>query len=201
MTWNTADVLAVFLDCDIWVHHQYFFGNIHCFPVISPMGTSQSHELEHCECTVHVPAGVITGKLSGNFKMYLQCSRWVHCWYTVHFLVMYLQCSWWDHHYLPLVIGGYARSSSPSGSSSGDDAWVSDSSRRRDDLNPEVGSSSGTAVPNSEGAPNAAGGQHPDRAELPPPRHAYASWLAGRRYAERSSSGVGSARSSICAGG
>src|SRR6201990_213145 len=67
------------------------------------MGTSQSHELEHCERTVHVPAGVITGKLSGKFKMYLQCSRWVHCWYTVHFLVMYLQCSWWEHHYLPPV--------------------------------------------------------------------------------------------------
>src|ERR1700753_3917044 len=65
--------------------------------------------------------------------------------------------------------GGYTRSSSPSGSSSGDDAWVSDSSRRGDNLNSEVGSSSGTAVPNSEGAPNAAGGQHPDRAELPPP--------------------------------
>src|ERR1700753_1213763 len=79
MTWNTANVLAVFLDCDIWVHHQYFFGNIHSFPVISPMGTSQSHDLEHCECTVHVPARVITGKLSGKFKMYLQCSRWVHC--------------------------------------------------------------------------------------------------------------------------
>src|SRR6201992_346512 len=103
MTWNTANVLAVFLDCDIWVHHQYFFGNIHSFPVISPMGTSQSHDLEHCECTVHVPAGVITGKLSGKFKVYLQCSRWVHCWYTVHFLVMYLQCSWWEHHYLPPV--------------------------------------------------------------------------------------------------
>ena len=97
--------------------------------------------------------------------------------------------------------GGYARLSSPSGSSSGDDAWVSDSSRRGDDPNPEVGSGSGTAVPNSEGAPNAAGGQHPDRAEFPPPRHAYASWLAGRRYAERSASGVGSARSLICAGG
>src|ERR1700755_2854621 len=67
------------------------------------MGTSQSHELEHCERTVHVPAGVITGKLSGKFKMYLQCSRWVHCWYTVHFLVVYLQCSWWEHHYLPPV--------------------------------------------------------------------------------------------------
>ena len=105
MTWNTTNVLAVFLDCDIWVHHRYFFGNIHSFPVISPMGTSQSHDLEHCECTVHVPAGVITGKLSGKFKMYLQCSRWVHCWYTVHFLVMYLQCSWWEHHYLPPVIG------------------------------------------------------------------------------------------------
>src|ERR1700755_1258459 len=103
MTWNTANVLAVFLDCDIWVHHQYFFGNIHSFPVISPMGTSQSHDLEHCECTVHVPAGVITGKLSGKFKMYLQCSRWVHCWCTVHFLVMYLQCSWWEHHHLPPV--------------------------------------------------------------------------------------------------
>src|SRR6201992_1196278 len=103
MTWNTANVLAVFLDCDIWVHHWYFFGNIHSFPVISPMGTSQSHEVEHCECTVHVPAGFITGKLSGKFKMYLQCSRWVHCWYTVHFLVMYLQCSWWEHHYLPPV--------------------------------------------------------------------------------------------------
>src|ERR1700755_2026192 len=77
MTWNTANVLAVFLDCDIWVHHRYFFGNIHSFPVISPMGTSQSHDLEHCECTVHAPAGVITGKLSGKFKMYLQCSRWV----------------------------------------------------------------------------------------------------------------------------
>src|SRR6201992_2178831 len=105
MTWNTTNVLAVFLDCDIWVHHRYFFGNIHSFPVISSMGTSQSHELEHCECTVHVPAGVITGKLSGKFKMYLQCSRWVHCWYTVHFLVMYLQCSWWEHHYLPPVSG------------------------------------------------------------------------------------------------
>src|ERR1700755_2380165 len=105
MTWNTANVLAVFLDCDIWVHHQYFFGNIHSFPVISPMGTSQSHDLEHCECTVHVPAGVITGKLSGKFKMYLQCSRWVHCWYTVHFLVMYLQCSWWEHPHLPPVVG------------------------------------------------------------------------------------------------
>src|ERR1700753_1487255 len=103
MTWNTANVLAVFLDCDIWVHHWYFFGNIHSFPVISPMGTSQSHELEHCECTVHVPAGVITGKLSGKFKMYLQCPGWVHCWYTVHFLVMYLQCSWWEHHHLPPV--------------------------------------------------------------------------------------------------
>src|SRR6201992_3358994 len=103
MTWNNANVLAVFLDCDIWVHHQYFFGNIHSFPVISPMGTSQSHDLEHCECTGHVPAGVITGKLSGKFKMYLQCSRWVHCWYTVHFLVMYLQCSWWEHHHLPPV--------------------------------------------------------------------------------------------------
>src|ERR1700753_1070572 len=91
MTWNTANVLAVFLDCDIWVHHQYFFGNIHSFPVVSPMGTSQSHNLEHCECTVHVPAGVITCKLSGKFKMYLQCSKWVHCWDTVHFLVMYLQ--------------------------------------------------------------------------------------------------------------
>src|ERR1700759_3349663 len=101
MTWNTANVLAVFLDCDIWVHHQYFFGNIHSFPVVSPMGTSQSRDLEHCECTVHVPAGVITGKLSGKFKVYLQCSRWVHCWYTVHFLVMYLQCSWWEHHHLP----------------------------------------------------------------------------------------------------
>src|ERR1700759_4204975 len=78
MTWNTASVLAVFLDCDIWVHHRYFFGNIHSFPVISPMGTSQSHDLEHCECTVHVPAGVITGKLSGKFKVYLQCSWWVH---------------------------------------------------------------------------------------------------------------------------
>src|ERR1700753_3133954 len=32
MTWHTANVLAVFLDCDIWVHHQYFFGNIHSFP-------------------------------------------------------------------------------------------------------------------------------------------------------------------------
>src|SRR6201992_1525517 len=83
------------------------------------------------------------------------------------------------------AIGGYARSSSPSRSSSGDDAWVSDSSRRGDDPNPEVGSSSGTAVPNSEGTPNAAGGQHPDCAELPPPRHAYASWLTGRQYAER----------------
>src|SRR6201992_4244145 len=103
MTWNTANVLAVFLDCDIWVHHQYFFGNIHSFPVVSPMGTSQSHELEHCECTVHVPAGFITGKLSGKFKMYLQCSRWVHCWHTVHFLVMSLQCSWWEHHHLPPV--------------------------------------------------------------------------------------------------
>src|ERR1700755_1570139 len=103
MTWNTANVLAVFLDCDIWVHHQYFFGNIHSFPVVSPMGTSQSHDMEHCECTVHVPAGVITGELSGKFKMYLQCSRWVHCWYTVHFLVMYLQCSWWEHHHLPPV--------------------------------------------------------------------------------------------------
>src|ERR1700753_4243910 len=103
MTWNTAHVLAVFLDCDIWVHHKYFFGNIHSVPVISPIGTSQSHELEHCECTVHVPAGVITGKLSGKFTMYLQYSRWVHCWYTVHFLVMYLQCSWWEHHYLPPV--------------------------------------------------------------------------------------------------
>src|ERR1700759_27477 len=109
MTWNTTNVLAVFLHCDIWVHHQYFFGNIHSFPVISPMGTSQSHELEHCECTVHVPAGVITGKLSGKFKMYLQCSRWVHCWYTVHFLVMYLQCSWWEHHYLPPVCGRGSR--------------------------------------------------------------------------------------------
>src|SRR6201992_3415609 len=79
----------------------YIFGNIHSSPVISPMGTSQSHDLEHCECTVHVPAGVIAGKLSGKFKMYLQCSRWVHCWNTVHFLVMYLQCSWWEHHYLP----------------------------------------------------------------------------------------------------
>src|SRR6201992_3556096 len=97
--------------------------------------------------------------------------------------------------------GGYMRSSSSSRSSSGDDAWVSDSSRRGDDPNPEVGSSSGTAVPNSEGAPNATSGQHPDCAELPPPRHAYASWLAGRQYAERSTSGVGSARSSICAGG
>src|ERR1700756_1276407 len=67
------------------------------------MEKSQSHELEHCECTVHVPAGVITGKPSGKFKMYLQCSRWVHCWYTVHFLVMYLQCSWWEHHHLPPV--------------------------------------------------------------------------------------------------
>src|ERR1700755_1536515 len=103
MTWNTANVQAVFLYCDIWVHHWYFFGNIHSFPVISPMGTSQSHDLEHCECTVHVPAGVITGKLSGKFKMYLQCSGWVHCWYTVHFLVMYLQCPWWEHHYLPPV--------------------------------------------------------------------------------------------------
>src|ERR1700759_5078875 len=103
MTWNTANVLAVFLDCDMWVHHQYLFGNIHSFPVISPMGTSQSHDLEHCECTVHVPAGVITGKLSGQFQMYLQCSRWVHCGYTVHFLVMYLQCSRWEHHYLPPV--------------------------------------------------------------------------------------------------
>src|ERR1700753_503478 len=103
MTWNTTNVLAVFLDCDIWVHHRYFFGNIHSFPVVSPMGTSQSHDLEHCECTAHVPAGVITGKLSGKFKMYLQCSRWGHCWYTVHFLVMYLQCSWWEHHYLPPV--------------------------------------------------------------------------------------------------
>src|SRR6201990_1851458 len=101
MTWNTANVLAVFLDCDIWVHHRYFFGNIHSFPVISPMGTLQSHALEPCECTVHVPAGVINGKLSGKFKVYLQCSRWVHCWYTVHFLVMYLQCSWWEHHHLP----------------------------------------------------------------------------------------------------
>src|ERR1700753_3810024 len=109
MTWNTANVLAVFLDCDIWVHHQYFFGNIHCFPVVSPMGTSQSHDLEHCECTVHVPAGVITGKLSGKFKVYLQCSGWVHCWYTVHFLVMSLQCSWWEHHYLPPVRGGIRR--------------------------------------------------------------------------------------------
>src|ERR1700753_1138409 len=103
MTWYTANVLAVFLDCDIWVHHQYFFGNIHSFPVISPMGTSQSHDLEHCECTVHVPAGVITGKLSGKFKMYLQCPRWVCCWYTVHFLLMSLQCSWWEHHHLPPV--------------------------------------------------------------------------------------------------
>src|SRR6201995_362256 len=111
MTWNTTNVLAVFLDCDIWVHHWYFFGNIHSFPVISPMGTSQSHELEHCECTVHVPAGVISGKLSGKFKMYLQCSRWVHCWYTVHFLVMYLQCSWWEHHYLPPVCSGGRRAS------------------------------------------------------------------------------------------
>src|ERR1700753_2889317 len=80
--------------------------NVHSFPVISPMGTSQSHDLEHCECTVHVPAGVITGKLSGKFKMYLQCSRWAHCWYTVHFLVMYLQCSCWEHHYLPPVRAG-----------------------------------------------------------------------------------------------
>src|ERR1700753_1467004 len=78
--------------------------------------------------------------------------------------------------------GGYVRSSSPSGSSSGDDTWVSNSSRRGDDPNPEVGSSSGMAVPNSEGAPNATGGQHPDCTELPPPRHAYASWLARRRY-------------------
>src|ERR1700759_4123737 len=38
MTWNTANVLAVFLDCDIWVHHQYFFGNIHSFPVDYLMG-------------------------------------------------------------------------------------------------------------------------------------------------------------------
>src|ERR1700759_1626741 len=105
MTWNTTNVLAVFLDCDIWVHHRYFFGKIHSFPVISPMGTSQSHDLEHCECTVHVPAGVITGELSGKFRMYLQCSGWVHCWYTVHFLVMYLQCSWWEHHHLPPVSG------------------------------------------------------------------------------------------------
>src|ERR1700753_3162435 len=105
MTWYTANVLAVFLDCDIWVHHQYFFGNIHSFPVISPMGTSQSHDLEHCECAVYLPAGVITGKLSGKFQVSLQCSRWVHCWYTVHFLVMYLRCSWWEHHcLLPLII-------------------------------------------------------------------------------------------------
>src|SRR6201992_43530 len=112
MTWNTANVLAVFLDCDIWVHHQYFFRNIHSFPVISPMGTSQSHDLEHCECTGHVPAGVITGKLSGKFKMYLQCSGWVHCWYTVHFLVMYLQCSWWEHHHLPPVLSALRSSTS-----------------------------------------------------------------------------------------
>src|ERR1700753_4353785 len=90
MTWNTANVLAVFLDCDIWAHHQYFFGNIHSFPVDYLMRTLQSHDLEHCECTVHVPAGAITGKLSGKFKMYLQCFGWVHCWYTVHFLVMFL---------------------------------------------------------------------------------------------------------------
>src|ERR1700753_2898890 len=96
MTWNTANALAVFLDCDIWVHHQYFFGNIHSFPVGYLMGTSQSHDLEHCECTV----------LSGKFKMYLQCSGWVHCWYTVHFLVMYLQCSWWEHLHLPPVLEG-----------------------------------------------------------------------------------------------
>src|ERR1700759_3058981 len=103
MTWTTTHVLAVFRDCVIWVPHQYFFGNIHSFPVISPMGRLQSHDLEHCEYTVHVPAGVITGKLSGKFKMYLQCSRWAHCWYTVHFLVMSLQCSWWEPHYFPPV--------------------------------------------------------------------------------------------------
>src|SRR6201992_4319980 len=62
MTWNTANVLAVFLDCDIWVHHQYFFGNIHSFP----QWGHHNHMCWNIECTVHVPAGVITGKLSGK---------------------------------------------------------------------------------------------------------------------------------------
>src|ERR1700759_5027691 len=91
---NTGDVPRCHNQGKLPVHLQ-------CSRSCDPMGTSQSHDLEHCECTVHVPAGVITGKLSGKFKVYLQCSRWVHCWYTVHFLVMYLQCSWWEHHHLP----------------------------------------------------------------------------------------------------
>jgi len=44
-----------------------FFGKLGVYPIHYLMGTSQSHDLEHCECTSCFLAGDIIGKLAGKF--------------------------------------------------------------------------------------------------------------------------------------
>jgi len=70
-----------------------FFGKLGVYPTYYLMGTSWSHDLEHCECTGHFLAGDIMGKPAGKilkiFVMYRVGTCMVHCPFPCDVLVMY----------------------------------------------------------------------------------------------------------------
>jgi len=70
-----------------------FFGKLGVYPMYYLMGTSWSHDLEHCECTGHFLAGDIIGKPAGKilkiFVTYRVGTCMVHCPFPYDVLAMY----------------------------------------------------------------------------------------------------------------
>ena len=70
-----------------------FFGKLGVYPTYYLMGTSWSHDLEHCECTGRFLAGDIMGKPAGKilkiFVMYQVGTCMVHCPFPYDVLAMY----------------------------------------------------------------------------------------------------------------
>jgi len=69
-----------------------FFGKLGVYPTYYLMGTSWSHDLEHCECTGRFLTGDIMGKPAGKilkiFVMYRVGTCMVHCPFPCDVLAM-----------------------------------------------------------------------------------------------------------------
>ena len=75
------------------VHCSYFLWEIQDVPINCLMGTLQSHDLGHCECTDHFLGWEIAWKLVGKIlnvlEMYQVGKYWAHRPLPCHVLAMY----------------------------------------------------------------------------------------------------------------
>ena len=89
----TGDTAKYFLNEPLGNIAVTFFSKLGVFPMYYLMGTSWSHDLEHCECTSCFLAGDIIGKPAGKilkiFVMYQVGTCMVHCPFPCNVLMMY----------------------------------------------------------------------------------------------------------------